>query len=246
MQIIENNKITRRQGILAADSYESISNDIASAFGGFEGVSTEITEDYTKIFFNNDCTHYLMIAKNTNPLFRITLNCGSPTKEGYNFVYVDGNSRGQYIAYSIAKTPYGVAFTTFPNINANENSTASASDSLLQNFFSTFTDSEGNSVNCFVYVSQPANNDSATAYILSDIHDYIETIPMSKYFLGNNANQTVLMNATSFVKNLASDHLFKTLQAEDSMFGKIVVGGRRFIAGSHFALECGEADENNQ
>lgn len=240
--MIENNKITRRQGILLNDAYESITNDITSAFVGFEGVTTETTEDYTKIFFNSDCTHYLKIAKHSTQTFRISLNCYSPTIDGYNYVYVDGTNRCRYVAYSVAKTSYGVAFTTFPFTNDNQN--ASASDGLFQNFFSTFTDSAGNTVNCFVYVNQSANNDSATAYILSDIHDCIETISMSKCFFGKAANQTVLINATSYTKNLASDHLFKTLQTEDNMFGKIEVGGRRFIAGSHFALECGEANEN--
>lgn len=248
---MEQNKIIRRQGIYKTDAYAKIVEDFTELFEDIEGVSVihtdatvdesgeVITAENTVINLDSNNYLYIKIVTDETLSFRISFHCGTGDVEGTNSMYIDAREKSDYVAYNMVKTPYGVAFSTFPNLN---DAYSCVSDGYFQNYFTTFEDESGNEIKTFVYVS--TRNDEATSsgyyYICGEEHTSIEKIVTNKIFLGSAANHTVMVNASTYGKPHVARHLYKKIQSESGKFGKIKLNGKTFIAGSHFCLECGE------
>ncbi len=242
---MENNKVIRRQGNIISNVYTNLSADLIELFDGFQGVSSVVQNEgeniFTKIFLDSNHRMYLMIEYNETMGVRISLHCGDGTTERENYIYIDQRtSRTDNLSYSFAKTPYGAVFSSLPNVT---DSRSSVSDGCLQNFFTTFEADDGRTVNGFVFSYQARDEVSSTtnmSYIVTEDHDMLEPIDFTKCYLGGLANQTVLVNAASYTKPLVCNHLYKKVMSEENRFGKIQIGNRKFISGSHLCLECGD------
>lgn len=246
---MEKNKIIRRTAGSVTNGFEKLTADFIELFDGFNGVSCERTaesEDGTtparvKIFLDRNKKMYLCIEADTNTVVRISLHSIDAFDGSDNSVYVDQRTtKSEKLAYSFAKTDYGAVFSILPPVSDIK---ASLADSYLQNFFTTFETSDGRTVNGFIFCvisKDETSSTSTTSYILTEEHDTFEVVDFSKFILGNTANQTVLVNATSYGKPLVCNHLYKKVQTEESKFGKITLANRTFISGSHFCLECRE------
>lgn len=248
---MEQNRIIRRQGIYKTDAYARVVEDLIELFEDIEGVSVihndEIVDDSGAVvtpkntIINLDSNNYLYIkiVPDETLTFRVSFHCGKGDVEGTNRISIDAREKGDYVAYNMVKTPYGVGFTTFVNPT---DSYSCVSDGYFQNFFTTFEDESGNQVKTFIYVT--TRNDEATSsgyyYICGEEHTSVEKIVTNKIFLGSSANHTVLVNASSYGKPHVARHLYKKIQSENGKFGKMNLNGKTFIAGSHFCLECGE------
>ena len=248
---MEQNKIIRRQGIYKTAAYAKVVEDFTELFEDIEGVSVihndeivdesgaVITPKNTIINLDSNNHLYIKIASDENLSFRVSLHCGKGDVEGSNRLYIDSREKSDYIAYNMAKTPYGVAFSTFPNLN---DAYSCVSDGYFQNYFTTFEDENGNEVKTFIFVTT-RNDETASSgyyYICGEKHSVFEKIVTSKIFLGTAANHTIMINASAYGKPHVARHLYKKIQSENSKFGKIKLNGKTFIAGSHFCLECEE------
>ena len=127
-------------------------------------------------------------------------------------------------------------------VSYSESAVDTITDAQIRLFFSTFTDEEGNNHYGFVYCNQIGDEmlNNLSILLATSMHPCIETITGSKLFLGTLANHNVLCNAFSYTQPLVSSRLYKKLQTEGSVFGKVKIGGKTLIAGSYFALECVE------
>lgn len=236
---MELNKIYRRQYIDLNNVYDTVKADFTELFSGFAGVSTEEAQNRFKIYFDGtQQSRYIKIVPSNSTGALITMHCNDGSSEQRDWINLCGNVNGSYFSYSFAKTNYGVVFSVLSTTN---DSTYSIPDCYIQNFFSTFEDEYGNTVNGFIHTGA-ANDDMGNTYITycTDLHDTLENVEISKCFLGAAANHTLLCNAFSYTKPLVAPRLYKKLQTEGSVFGKIRVGGKTLIAGSHFAVECTE------
>ncbi len=244
---MENNDILRKQMIGKTNAYSQVTEDFKEAFRGFEGVSfedyvpseneEEETEDsrYTLIYLDKNKYQFLKIRPDENQIIKISLHCGSGSVEGENWVYVDSRIKSDYISYSIARTAYGVAFSTMPYISDMK---VSLSDGYLQCFFTKFENYEGQEINGFIFCGNSNDDTESTkSYISSEEHLRLESFSASSSFGGGNANQTVLLNAVSYTNRLMCRHLFKKFQTENKKFGRTKLNGKFFISGSHFCLE---------
>lgn len=249
---MELNKVIRRQGYSSASIFEKISQDFIELFSGFNGVSflkttsSDDTTEFTKIFLDTSKRLYIRIDPNSEYGVRISLHCGDGTKEKENYVYIDQRSaKIENIAYSFAKTDYGVVFSTLPYFTDGK---TSISDGYLQNFFTTFQTDDGRTVNGFVFCAYTKDDNGSTnsiSYMVTEEHNILESVDVAKCFLGAGANQTVLVNATSYTKPVMANHLYKKIQSEENKFGKLYLNGRTFISGSQFCLECNTENQNN-
>ena len=243
---MDNNKIIRRYGILKTNIYDSFSEDMCELFGEFEGTvcrsiepETQQEEPYTLITFGTDGRMYLKIEKSSQYGVRVSIHLGDGTVSGRDLFYLDsaGISSGSLGAYSFARSPYGAVISV---ISYGDSAVDTISDANLRLFFSKFTDEEGGEHYGFVYCNQ-VGDDTATSMsviMATTMHPYIETITGSKLFLGTLANHNVLCNAFSYTQPLVSSRLYKKLQTEGSVFGKVKIGGKTLIAGGYYALEC--------
>ncbi len=246
---MKNNEIIRRQGYSSTNGYQKLTEDLTELFTGFEGVSierTEAGEDDTvpaqlKIFLDNSKKMYLLVVSSSDMIARVSFHLGDGTKENENWIYVDQRSnKADKLSYNFVRTAYGAAFSTLVNSSANN---AVISDGYLQNYFTTFETSDGRTVNGFFYSILPKeeyNSYNATSYIATEEHDILEGVELAKCFMGNTANQTVLVNASSYTKSMVCNHFYKKVQSEENKYGLVELNNRKFISGSHFCLECGE------
>ena len=95
----------------------------------------------------------------------------------------------------------------------------------------------------FIHVVQPNNDTSSVdyrdwVYYATSNHDVFEMQRGCTQTIGNDGNQTVMYNASSYAKQVTAEHLFKKIMSESGRLGKIKLDGREFISGSHFCLEC--------
>lgn len=236
------NKIIRRYGILRDALYEQLAADMIELFDGFSGVTYESVtveeeeEKYTDIYFDANKRMYIRITYDANFGARINLYLGSSAASSREYINIDGNTSGSKAAYSFVKTPYGAAFST---IMHSESDLYIVQDGYIRNFFSVFEDESGNKYNGLVYVSQSNDEVNQTTYtVATPIHTYLETINPSSFFMGSSANHNVLCNAFSYLNPIVAPRLYKKLQTEGMVFGKIKIAGKMLISGSHFALEC--------
>ncbi len=245
---MDSNKIIRRYGILKTNAYEQYSADMCELFEDFDGVvCSEIEpesaqeEPYTLINFGTNSNLYLKIEKNTQSGVRSSVHIGDGNVSGRDYFYLDGTgtSSSSLGAYSFAKTPYGAVVSV---VSYSESAVDTITDAQIRLFFSTFTDEEGNNHYGFVYCNQIGDEmlNNLSILLATSMHPCIETITGSKLFLGTLANHNVLCNAFSYTQPLVSSRLYKKLQTEGSVFGKVKIGGKTLIAGSYFALECVE------
>lgn len=235
---MELNKIYRKQYVYAPTAYNSLKANLTELFSGFEGVSTEDGQNQFKIFFDGTAhTHFIKLSTSDNGI-SITLHSNNSNTENRDYKKICGSDTGSCFSYSFVKTAYGAAFSVLSYTNDN---TYSVPDGYIQNFFSVFEDEDGNTVNGFVHSSAP-NDDTASSNITicTSMHSTLESIDSSKWFLGAAANHTLLCNVSSYTRNFVAPKLYKKLQTEGSVFGKIRVGGKTLIAGSHLAIEYAE------
>ena len=233
---MELNKIYRRQYVDQYTAYTKLKADLTELLSGFEGVTTEEGQNLFKIYFDGTAhTHFIKLVSTENGV-RITLYSNNGSVENRDYIKISGSDTGSYFSYSFVKTAYGAAFSV---LNYSNDNTYSIPDGYIQNFFSVFEDEDGNTVNGFVHSS--VENDELTnsnMTICTTVHNTLESIDPSKCFLGTAANHTLLFNLSSYTKQLVAPRLYKKLQTEGSVFGKIRVGGKMLIAGSHLAIEC--------
>ncbi len=248
---MKNNEVIRRQGYSASNGYQKLTEDFTELFTGFEGVSIEKTEasedgtvtDQVKIFLDKNKKMYLLIVPSSDTIVRVSFHLGNGTKENESWIYVDQRAnKADKLSYNFVRTPYGAAFSTLVNSTANN---VSLSDGYLQSYFTTFETNDGRTVNGFIYCVLPkeeTSNYNPTSYIATEEHDILEGVELAKCFLGNTANQTVLVNASSYTKPMVCNHLYKKVQSEDNKYGLVELNNRKFISGSHYCLECGEEE----
>ncbi len=247
---MESNKIIRRHGIPKENIYESITADMWEVFSDFEGVSHRIvqntnggTEDnYTIIAFDPQEKLYIRIDPDAEIGAAISVHIGNGSTLGRDYFNLDtaGTSSASMCAYSFAKTPYGVVFSV---LNLLESTEDSISDAELRLFFSTFADEEGNEYYGLLY-SDKSGIDSVryqNIYFATQMHSTLEILLGSSMFLGSLANHNVLCNAFSYSHPIVAPRLYKKLQSEGLVFGKVKIGGKMLIAGSGYALECIES-----
>ena len=244
---MELNKIIRRTGIPHTAVYAKFVADLTEATKDITGMTKEEVKEtkdadgtvkekeHTRFYLDATKTKYIRVVVDGSCGMRVYFTCASNTIE------IDGGSNSQaYAAYNIAKTAYGFMFTTILRVN---NATTSQSDNTFQSFVTTFKDENGKSVLGFVYTVQP-NNDTNNVdsrdwiYFATGSHDVFEMQRALFQMIGSDANQTVMYNASSYAKQLTSEHLFKKIQSESGRFGKIKLDNHEFISGSHFCLEC--------
>jgi len=241
---MEYNRIIKRQGCPNENAYDRLSEDFIELFTGYDDVSSvkttagenQAAATETKIFFDSNHRMYLRIIPDENLGVRISLHLGVSS------VYVDQRVSGtDFVTYNMVKTQYGAAFTTLPYLSDNR---TILSDGYFQCFFTTFEKENGESVNGFVFCCHSRNETnisvSSSSYLVTEEHDYFEEINFSRMFLGDTASQTVMFNLVSYIKPLMSPYLYKKIMAEESKFGKVSIGNRKFISGSHLCLMCGE------
>ena len=83
---MEKNKVIRRQAGSMSNGYEKIAADFTELFQGFNNVTIESTEGgsgsaQTKIYFDTNNKMYIRIIPDENSVARISLHCGSGTRE---------------------------------------------------------------------------------------------------------------------------------------------------------------------
>lgn len=245
---MQNNKIIRRCGVLKENFYDQVTADLCELFSGFEGVTYSEVEDingvaepYTLISFDNNGKLYIRIDSDLVQGAVISVHLGNGNIHGRDYVdlQLEGSSSSSMVSYSFARTPYG-AVVSVPSYSDSRQD--SVSDAQLRLFFSTFEDEEGDDYYGFVYCNasgfESVSNLSLT--ICTSKHEYLEVIFGASLFVGTLANHNVLCNAFSYTEPLVSSRLYKKLQSEGYVFGKVKIGGKMLIAGSAFALECVE------
>ncbi len=243
---MELNKIIRRSGIAASTCYSKFTADLTEALKDIDGIVKEeiaakkdadetVKENAnTRFYLDSTKTRYIKIENPKNGI-RVRFTCGNNTIDIDN-----GEYSSPYISYSIAKTPYGVMFTTLSYFS---NATNNAGDNTFQNYVTVFTDENEREINGFIHVLRDSNitdvNESRDwIYLSTEKHNVFEM--QRGYFqtMGSNANQTVLFNAVSYTEQIVAKHLYKKIQSETGQFGKINLASRTFISGSHYCLEC--------
>ena len=244
---MELNKIIRKTGIPHSAVYTKFVADLTEATKDINGMTKEEVKEtkdtdgtvrgkaHTRFYHDATKTKYNKVVTDASCGMRVQFTCSS------NTIDIDGGSNSQaYAAYNIAKTAYGFMFTTIARVN---NATTAQSDGTFQNFITIFKDKTGKTLLGFIHVVQP-NNETSTVdyrdwiYIATGSHDVFEMQRALFQMIGSDANQTVMYNASSYAKQLTSEHLFKKIQSESGRFGKIKLDNRTFISGSHFCLEC--------
>lgn len=245
---MELNKIIRRTGIPNADAYAKFVVDLTDALKDFSGVTKEVVDEdkktdgtvtdyaHTRFYLDKSKTRYIKVINDTKNYLRLSFVCNSGK------IDIDGgvNTNVSFISYSIAKTAYGVMFTT---LYRTSNSINSPSDGSFQSYITTFKDEYGNTVNGYVFTIQESNGTDNSdyrdwIYFASENHESLEQQRGMYQMLGSNANQTVMYNAVSYNHQLIAEHLYKKILSESGRFGKIKLDNREFISGSHFCLEC--------
>ena len=244
---MELNKIIRRSGLSVSASYAQFLADLTDALKDIKGIlKEEVKEEknddgtvkepaHTRFYLDSTKKRYIKVVNDTKAGVRVFFTC-SP-----NTIDIDGGTNNApYISYNIAKTAYGVMFTTLSHFS---NATNVASDSTFQNYVTTFNDENGKAVNGFVYTMKAGNETDSTdyrdwIYFSTEKHNVFEMQRGHFQMLGNDANQTVMYNASSYSQQLTAEHLFKKIQSESGRFGKIKLDNSEFISGSHFCLEC--------
>ena len=252
------NSVVRRQNIITSAAYNEVTEDLKTLFNGFNGVSIEqavpqdgqenvISNDlFLKIYLDSGRKVYLQVVPDSSLGFRVSIHCGNGQTEYTNWANIDRRISSETVSYSMARTRYGAVFTCFPSVTEN---VSSLSDGCLTNFFTTFETSDGRTVNGIICVNPLSDDTTAPSgstsmsFLATSEHNNLEPIDVTKCFYGNRANQTVLVNASSYTNPLISRHLFKKIQTEATKFGKISVNGREFIAGSHYCLEIDNTAE---
>ncbi|MBQ3969084.1 MAG: hypothetical protein II685_01205 [Clostridia bacterium] len=244
---MQTNKIIRRQGIVSVSNFfENVCSDFKDLFSGFQGVSVE--ENLTvqqgedpniKIYLDSGNKMFLKIVDDSSDGVRVSINVGQGTTDGVNKAYVDQKANGTIYGYSMVKTAYGAAFTTFQQV---ANTTSSVPDGTFQNFFTTFVNENGEKVNGFIFCALTKEDSTLTqSYLVTEKHDSLESIDFTKCNYGSSSNQTVLVNVTSYTKQLAAEHVYRKIQSESGKVGKIRLNNRLFFSGSHLSLEGTES-----
>lgn len=232
------NKIIRRSGIAKSMSFAALVQDFSELFAEMNNVSIENGENVLFIYIDSEKQRFIKLENTEDKGCRVSLHCGDGSIEGEDWVSLDGGDRGDRVAYSFVRTPYGAAFSTIPY---NNDFNYLVPDGNIQTCFSVFEDGEGRQLNGVVFVNSPNDSgNSTTIYILTECHEKIEKNDVSRSFVGGNAEHTVLFNVVSYIKELTAPHLYKKLQSEEGKFGKIKLSGKNFISCSHLCLECGE------
>ena len=244
---MENNKIIRRHGILKSNLYNTLAEDMCEAFSSFQGVSHRTVQNtnggsdeyYTLITFDPDEKMYIRIDPDSGKGAVISVHLGNGSTQGTDYLTLDtaGNLASSKGAYSCARTPYGVVFSVVSLSDSNEDS---ISDAQLRLFFTTFVDEESNEHYGLVY-SDKSGLDSIvnlSLYLATPLHTHMERFTGSSLYLGSLANHNVLCNAFSYSQPIVASRLYKKLQSEGDVFGKVKIGGKTLIAGSMYALEC--------
>ena len=231
---MEMNKIIRRTGIPVADAYAKFVADLTDALKDFGSITKEEGKEsqnadgtvkeypHTRFYLDKSKSRYIKVINDAKNNLRLAFVCNSGS------IDIDGGSGSSaFISYNIAKTSYGVMFTT---LYRTSNSINSPSDGMFQ-------------VNGYVFTIQESNKTDSLdyrdwIYIATENHESIELQRGMFQMLGSNANQTVMYNAVSYNHQLVAEHLFKKIISESGRFGKIKLDNREFISGSHFCLEC--------
>ena len=243
-----NNKIIRRHGILKADLYDRLTEDLCELFSGFQGVSCSETEDpeevdptYTVISFDTNGKLYIKIEQNATQGAVVSVHLGNGNTLGRDYYNLDvvGTATSSMVSYSFARTEYGGVFSI---MSYSDSSDTVLSDAQLRCFFSTFTDEEGHEYYGLVYCNRSGSDSVNTLSIrlATVLHEGVETISGGSLFVGELANQNVLCNAFSYSEPIVAPRLYKKLQTEGAVYGKVKIGGKALIAGSAFALEFEE------
>ena len=244
---MEMNKIIRRTGIPVADAYAKFVADLTDALKDFGSITKEEGKEsqnadgtvkeypHTRFYLDKSKSRYIKVINDAKNNLRLACVCNSGS------IDIDGGSGSSaFISYNIAKTSYGVMFTT---LYRTSNSINSPSDGMFQSYVTTFKDENNKSVNGYVFTIQESNKTDSLdyrdwIYIATENHESIELQRGMFQMLGSNANQTVMYNAVSYNHQLVAEHLFKKIISESGRFGKIKLDNREFISGSHFCLEC--------
>ena len=244
---MELNKIIRRSGITTSAIYSKFTADLTDALEDFTGITKEAVKEskdadgtlkenaHTRFYLGSSKKNYIKVVNNGNSGMRVQFTCAG------NTIDIDGGGNtSPYHAYNVAKTAYGVMFTTMSHFS---NATNLASDSTFQCYVTTFKDENNKAVNGFVFTLRNSNiTDSVDyrdwIYFASESHTVLEMQRGLYQMIGISANQTVMYNAASYSHQLVAEHLFKKIMSESGRFGKIKLDNRTFISGSHFCLEC--------
>ena len=244
---MELNKIIRRTGVPHSAVYTKFVADLTDATKDINGITKEDVKEvkdtdgtikekaHTRFYLDATKTKYIKVVTDASCGMRVQFTCSS------NTIDIDGGNNSQaYAAYNIAKTAYGFMFTTIARVN---NATAAQSDGIFQNFITIFKDETGKTLLGFIHVVQPNNDTSSVdyrdwVYYATSNHDVFEMQRGCAQTIGNDGNQTVMYNASSYAKQVTAEHLFKKIMSESGRFGKIKLDNREFISGSHFCLEC--------
>lgn len=237
------NKIVRRCGIYKTDVYKQFTADMIELFDGFNDVTHKIftpeeeeAAAYTEIYLDSEKRMYIKMEEDSTVGLKVSFHLGDGTTVNRDYISIDSSSSGSKVTYSFVKTPYGAAFSP---VLHSESDTLVVQDGNIRSFFSVFEDESGEQYNGFVYVSQSNDDTGQAVYTMATpLHSALESMSAGKMFLGTSANQNVLCNASSYAMPLVASRLYKKLQTEGAVFGKIKIGGKMLIAGSHFALEC--------
>ena len=244
---MELNKIIRRSGITSSEIYSKFIADLTDALKDVTGITKEEVKEnkdadgtlkenaHTRFYLGTSKKNYIKVVNNGNSGMRVQFTCAGTT------IDIDGgSSTAPYHAYNIAKTAYGVMFTTLSHFS---NATNIASDGTFQCYVTTFKDESNKSVNGFVFPIRESNITDGVdyrdwIYFASESHTVLEMQRGLFQMIGISGDQTVMYNASSYTHQLVAEHLFKKIMSESGRFGKIKLDGREFISGSHFCLEC--------
>ena len=158
---MELNKIIRRSGITSSAIYSKFIADLTDALKDVTGITKEEVKEnkdadgtlkenaHTRFYLGTSKKNYIKIVNNGNSGMRVQFTCAGTT------IDIDGgSSTAPYHAYNIAKTAYGVMFTTLSHFS---NATNIASDGTFQCYVTTFKDESNKSVNGFVFPIRESN-----------------------------------------------------------------------------------------
>ncbi len=207
------------------------SDENASYSFAFEETSTTSTAAATKIIYlDSDFRQYLSLTDGSKAPEIYAYNGTNSTT-----VYAVGSTSSVlYTNYLIVRTSYGIAF----GVLADTGTTSALATTYLRSFFTTFTNSDGDTINGFVCVSGASDNTTSnTVSTTTEALSAFETSSASTIFRAPDAAQTQLSAWALYSQPWHAEHLYSKTMCETGTYGKITLDDRNFIAGSIMCLE---------